>query len=438
MSFSRQRHASVAMCLAIWCSNGGAFALADTHRDPLTLAEAQRLADARSERVAAARFAQLAAQELTDAADELPDPVLRMGVDNAPITGTNPLNLNRDFMTMTRVGVMQEITRSDKRRLRGTRADLEVATAQAERDVTLAAVQRETALAWFRCYYAERIQALWNSQSIEAQASAVAVESAYVQGRGNSPEVLMARAATVQVQDQLADATSRSRKARIELARWIGDEESQRPLGERPAIDVLPLHARHDPAQLEAQLSDHPDIVVFDRRAELAQTEAQLARAERKSDWTVELSYGRRGDAYDDMISLGVSIPLQLSRGHRQDREIASRLAAASAAKAQRDDMYREHLAEVRMMLDTWNTARQRFDLYESQLLPLAQDRIVAAEAGYRSGKQELAEVIAARRNQIETATQAARIESEIARLWAELSFLTVQTSQSAASGEQP
>lgn len=421
MSVSVWRRYAYAAMSSLMAIVVGGVALA--YEDPLTLAEAQRLAAVQSEKLAASRFAQTAASELTAAAGELADPVLRMGFDNVPINGPDSFELNRDFMTMTRVGVMQEWTRGSKRRLRTERAELAVSMAEAEREMTLATVQRETALAWFQSYYTQRQFDLMREQAVAAQSGQVAAESAYAQGRSTSADVLAARELTGQVQDQVAEMGSRMRAARIVLSRWIGDD-AQRPLTIRPNIDELPLHAHRDIEQLEAQLREHPDIVLLDRQLQMAQTEADLAREERRSDWSIELMYGRRRPAFDDMISLGVSIPLQLNRRDRQDRELASRLAMASSAKQRRDDMYRQHVAEVRAMLDGWNTARDRLARYRRELLPLASDRIAAAEAGYRGGTMSLADVIAARRNLIDAQLQATAIEAEIAQLWAELSFL--------------
>ncbi len=403
--------------------------------DPLTVAEAQRLAVQQSEKLAVSKYERNAAEELRPAADQLPDPVLRMGFDNVPVDGADRFTLNNDFMTMSRVGVMQEFTRGDKRRLRAERADLSIAMAEAQHEMTLATVQRETALRWFAGYYSQRQLDLINEQLNNAQAAAVAANAAYAQGKSGSADALAAHATVVQVQDQADEAAYRLRAARIALSRWIGDA-ANRPWHAPPNIDVLPLHAHHDAAQLESQLREHPDIVMLDRRLDVAQADAQLARADRKSDWSVELSYARRGPMYADMLSLGVSVPLQFNRDHRQNRELASKLALASAAKAERDDMYRAHLAEVRTMLDEWNTTRVRHTRYQQELLPLAQDRVVAAEAAYRGGKQNLESVIAAQSNRIDMARQTLRLESEIARLWAELSFLTV--AKDTAAGVEP
>ena len=55
------------------------------------------------------------AREMAVAAGQLPDPVLRAGVDNLPVNGPDAWSLDRDFMTMRRIGVMQEYVSSAKR-----------------------------------------------------------------------------------------------------------------------------------------------------------------------------------------------------------------------------------------------------------------------------------------------------------------------------------
>src|SRR5688572_10490274 len=119
----------------------------------LTLQEAQRIALARSQQVSANDAAAQAARQMAVAAGQLPDPVLKLGVDNVPVTGPDRLSLSRDFMTMRRVGVMQELPRSDKRRLKVERVERDIQRIAAERSQAVATVQRETALTWIDRYY---------------------------------------------------------------------------------------------------------------------------------------------------------------------------------------------------------------------------------------------------------------------------------------------
>jgi outer membrane protein TolC len=427
MAYWARRFAGVAILLLIWGAVSGA------QGDSLTLAEAQRLASAQSQKIVASRYTRDAASQVTHSAGALPDPVLKFGVENVPVSGPDAFTLGNDFMTMTRVGLMQEFTRSGKRNLLNERATQSIAMADAEAANSIANVQRDTALAWFSAYYAERAAQIVKEQVTVVEAEAQAVESAYGQGRGNSADVLAARGMLALTQDQASAATSRVRSARIALARFIGDD-AQRPLLTRPNVDVLPSHV-HESAQFDEQLRMHPDLQLLERQEEIAATDAKLARAERLTKWSVEVSYAWRGPMYDDMISLEVAVPLQINRHDRQDPEIASRLSLAAAAKAQREDAYREHVAEVRAMRDEWTTVKSRHDNYQQNILPLARDRSAAAAAAYRGGKAMLEQVIAARRNEIDVSLQALQLDAEIARLWASLSFLTTITSDASVAG---
>jgi len=80
----------------------------------LSLQEAQRRAVERSRQLAAQDSAVRSSREMAVAAGQLPDPVLKMGIDNLPIDGPDQFSLTRDFMTMRRIGVMQELTRGER------------------------------------------------------------------------------------------------------------------------------------------------------------------------------------------------------------------------------------------------------------------------------------------------------------------------------------
>src|SRR5712691_8988184 len=75
------------------------FAAVSAHAQTLTLEEAQRRAVDRSRQLVAQDSAVRASREMAVAAGQLPDPVLKMGVDNLPIIGPDQFSVTRDFMT---------------------------------------------------------------------------------------------------------------------------------------------------------------------------------------------------------------------------------------------------------------------------------------------------------------------------------------------------
>lgn len=392
----------------------GAFAA-----EPLTLADAQRRAVERSRQLAAQDFSVAATRNLGIAAGQLPDPVLKFGVDNLPVNGADRFSVSKDFMTMRRVGVMQEFTRGDKRRLRADRYEREAQKKIAEKDVTVAAIERDTALAWLDAYYAQALAVVVDEQGEQARMEMQAAEGSYRAGRGNQADIFAARGTLAGFDDRRSEAARTVRNAKTMLARWIGDA-AHMPLARKPDIDAIRL----DPASLEAQLDHHPEIAVLHRQEELAQTEAQLAKANRKPDWSLELAYQQRGPAYSNMVSVGVSIPIQWDRKNRQDRELSAKLAMVEQAKAEREEMLRSHTAEVRVMINEWDNARERHARYQRELIPLANDRILAAITAYRGGTSSLADVLAARRNAIDVRLRALQLETDAARLWARINFL--------------
>jgi outer membrane protein TolC len=388
----------------------------------LTLADALRRAVEQSGQVAARDQAVAAARDMAVAAGQLPDPVLKVGIDNLPVEGPDRYSIARDSMTMRRFGVMQEITRSDKLRLRAERFTMEAERGRAEKDAVVASVERDTAMAWLDRYYTERMSGLVAGQVAQARLQVESAQSAYRAGRGSQADVFAARAALVNLEDRATDIARLATGARRMLERWIGDAADM-PLAGAPSIDTLSL----DRARLEMQLHGHPQMLAIARQQEVAQTEARLAEANRKPDWSVELMFNQRGPAYDNMVSVAVSIPLPWDRANRQDRELASKLAMAEQAKSQYRDAMRAHVAEVRTMLDEWDTNLQRVARLQRELVPLAEERTQAALAAYRGNKGTLADVLMARSNELDARMQALQLEMNTARLWAQLNFLTPQ-----------
>jgi len=401
--------------LSLWLLCATAFA------QPLTLQEAQQLAVARSEQLVANDAAAAASRDMAVAAGQLPDPVLKVGVENVPVSGPDRLSLNRDFMTMTRVGVMQELTRGDKRRLRAERAGLEGARVKAERLQILAEIQRETAMAWISVRYTTDAVQLLSVQLAEAKLQVDAAQAAFRADRGSQADVFAARTAVVGLEDRQRQAQQQARSARLALARWIGSDAAQRPLAgavawrESASVQNV-LEGRH--------LQQHPHLLVQEARLAAAETEVKQAEANTVPDWTVELMYSRRGPAFPDMVSIGASVPLQLDRPKRQNRELAAKVSMLAEAEASLEELRRAEDARVRGLLEEWSSGRQRVDALASDLLPAAKNRTEAALAAYRAGKGELAAVLMARQGEIDARLQVLMLEQETAKVWAQLRHL--------------
>ncbi len=405
------------------CLAAAAFILAASSpawaADPLTLEQAQRLAVVRSQQLLAHTAVASAAREQSVAAGQLPDPVLKLGINNLPINGPDRFNLTPDFMTMRSVGVMQEITRADKRKARAERFDRAAEAAEAGRALALANLRRDTALAWLERHYQERMLGVLHTQRAEAILQIEAADAAYRGGRGMQTDLFAARLAVAQIDDRMAQTQRQIATATSKLGRWIGDDADQ-ALGAPPNLAAVGLHTNG----LDDQLAHHPRLVWLARQEEVARAETAIARSNQRSDWGVEVMFSQRGPAFSNMISVNFSIPLQLDRKNRQDREVAARLAMVEQLRAEREEATREHVADARMWLQEWHGNRDRLAHYDRALIPLGAERTRAALGAYRGGSGALAAVLEARRLEIDTRIDRLRLEMETAGLWAQLNYL--------------
>ncbi len=414
MLFPKQRIRACALLVVLGV--GGPAGAFDA---PLTLAAAQRLAVLRSHQLAGYDYAASASRDMAVAAGQLPDPVLKAGIDNLPVSGRDRFSLGNDFMTMRRIGVMQELTGADKRQLRTQRFEREAARVLAEKAAALAAIERDTALAWLERHYAQRAAALLADQLARASLEIDAAQAAYRGGRISQAELLAARSTLAYIEDRNSEQRRRLVNAKTMLVRWSGPD-ADGPLANPPAMDAIAL----DAASLATQLAHHPQNAVLAQQEHVAQLEVKLAESNRRPDWSIELAFQQRGPAFANMASIGVSVPLQWDRARRQDRELSARLAMAGQARSEREEMLRSHIAQTRVLMTEWESGRERQARYERDLIPLARDRSEAVAAAYRGGKASLLELLASRRNETETQLQALQLQADTARLWAQLNFL--------------
>ncbi len=387
--------------------------------EPLPLAEALKIGEKISPRLAAQGAALAAANELVPRAGELPDPKLRFGVDNLPVNGADRLRYDSDFMTMRKIGVMQDFPNEEKRKLRGERAarerDVEAANLAAQR----AGLQREIALAWLDLYFAQQARAPLTELVKDLQLQLDTVSAAIASGRQTTGDALGLRSAVEAAQDRVIEQDRSIERARYALAAWLR-EDASRPLADPPDT----ARFDHPPTALLANLHEHPELRAYAEREALTRTDIALAANSKKSDWSLEFAYGQRGPAFTNMISLMVSIDLPWEAEKRQDRDIAAKRLLAEQAQAQAEEAQRMHEAELRGFNADWQTANVRIERFEKLLLPLARDRVSAALAAYRGGRGELAMALDARRAETETRLASLQARLERARAWARLNFL--------------
>ena len=385
---------------------------------PLSLGEAVHLAGTQSPAIAARQSAVASAEDAIEPAGALPDPQLVAGVENLPVTSSGAFSLTDDFMTMRKIGVMQDFPRREKRDLRAQRARAVAARERVLLATTQLIVRESVARAWIARESAERRLQLLGELQARAQAQVAAATAALSGGRGSAADGLAAKAAQALLTDRISQTQREVEEARAELARWLPDAAA-RPLGEPGDWSELGV----DPDSIVARAAHHRELLAYDAAEQAASIDVALARAEKRPDWSVEFDYSQRGPRYSNMISLEFKIGLPLFAGSRQDPTIASKQATLAQIEAEREDARRMHVADLRKTVAAWRSARERVARYERELLPLADDRADAALSAYRGGRGDLQAVLTAFDQALEQRVADADLRNSLGQAWAALRF---------------
>jgi len=386
---------------------------------PFGLDEAIERALGDSPQIGAAQASLEGAREVAPSAGRLPDPEVIVGVDNLPVNTSDQFSLTRDFMTMRKVGVMQTFPSGTKRRLQGELAAREIDVAEANLRASRFETAKATAEAWIACATAEqslkRVRDLRSDLIAQSSASRAALAS----GRSSSGDALTSEAALARLDGRILELAQRLAMKRAELARWVG-QDATRNLGELPWQRELGGAAQ----TLVQDVGTHPPLAPIVAGLEVARTEVSLARADKRSDWSAELSFAKRGSDYSDMVSLEFRVGLPLFTRHRQNPVIASKLANVRAQEASQEAEIRMHRAELESMLAMWQSGRTRLQHFEKELLPLARDRSRAVLNSYGSGRGDMRSALEALSDEVDLQLEYIELEGDVTRAWTFLHLL--------------
>ncbi len=366
--------------------------------------------------VQAYQSATTAAREQAQVAAQLPDPQLKFGVINMPITGGDALRLNRDDMTMSTIGVMQNMVRPAKRVAASAQwlAQADMMSANGQNMAWL--IRRDAALAWLDVFAAEKTIVIRQRLAIELQAERQVASAQFASGAVTASELLQQDALIAMAHDQQLMAQGDARKARSVLARWLGDSGTQPLSPDLPTLDF--------PTPESSRISQHPLMLVAEQGVAVNRYQAELAQAEDLPNWSWELMVGQRQGSRADMLSLQVSVDLPWQPQQRQRHQQAAALANVQQAQFLVEDQRRALVAEVAEAQADFDTAQAREQEHLQRLIPATHAALVTTQASYQAGKAPLSAVWLARRAALEVELEHWLIRVERLRAIVRLHYL--------------
>ena len=335
-----------------------------------------------------------AARERIQPAGALPDPVLRIELENITRNGSQTATLDPTRTGDTKYTLMQPLPFWGKRDLRR-----DVASAEAEQ------ASGRAADTWAEV--ASRIKGLYAQYWLTGQSLQLTRENIELTRR--LEQVAQARYAGGLAAQQDAIRAQLERSAMD--AEVVGMESEfhhlmvfinamlARPSAATLAVPVAlrPIPARLDGAALNDRLlAANPQLAIETARVGGAGKSRDLAYRNRYPDLTLgvaPMQVGNRVDAWSLMLEM--NLPLQQGTRRSQERESERMLEAAAARK---EALGHRLMGELNSALNNLEGARSTEQITRNRLLPQAELTFKSALAGYENGKVDFATLLDAQR----------------------------------------
>ncbi|MDN0120865.1 TolC family protein [Yersinia frederiksenii] len=390
----------------------------------ITLEQALVSAERYSAELSANQHQVNALENMAVSATQLPDPKLKFGIENLPIGGSNARRFTREGMTMQRVGIMQDYVSSDKRQRKADTLSAEARKTAAGSETIRTRLQKETAQAWLDLALTE--QAVSDAKVlVQESEKQVGLQRAGVASGGSLPSsVLDARLALSTMQDRLTTAQRDVVLAQTQLTLLTGIEV-QHINGPLPPFTRLPA----DITVLRDAISQHPEILLASREAEVAKARSAQSAIAATPDVGIEVYYAKRADEFEDLAGVMITVDLPLFRSQRQDKDYAADVSRTMEANDQLTLLARDHRAQLDTLLAQYQATQQLWLRQTNEVLPLQKQRVDLMMAQYQANKSDLSTVLEARRALLDSQLNTRNAARELARIWAAIRYLTPQES---------
>ncbi len=397
---------------------------------PLTLAEAVGVALRDNPELNAARARAGAMQERPGQAVALPNPMLTYGAMDAVSGGRWPDTGEKRLM------VQQEFPWPGKRVLRRDMAARDAAAMQFEADAMERDIVMRVKETYFDLRATRRAAAIAREELPLLQRLVTVAETMYATGERTQGDVLKAQAEITMLKQKLLDLAAQESTVQARLNTLL-NRPADAPAGET-ITEPANVAEGNFQALVAQAVTNRPEVRAAAARSDRYRLEQSLMAREGNPDYRLGVEY-RNLDDGDDMAMLTVSVDLPVWRS-RVGAGVREATRMHRAEESAREAAERQVALEVQEAAVRLQSARRTLELYRGELIPQAERRLTASEAGYRTGKTDFMDLLESERFLLNARTMAAMSEGAagmaVARL--ERATGTALPAGAATGGPQP
>ena len=374
---------------------------------------------------AAMRYEADAAGERVGPAGALPDPKLRVELQDITRMGEQNATLNPSRVGSTKYTLMQELQWYGKRDLKREIAELDAEGAQGRVRGSWAELAARLKSAHAQLYYVVRSEQLTREiLDLMTRLEKIAVVR-YAGGLAQQQDAIRAQVEQTGMRSELIALENEQSQLKSRINGLLA-RPARSPLATPEALRPLPSPAKLDFVELEDRVrARNPLLFAEEARIKSAEKNRELTLKNRYPDFTLGFSPIQYQSAVKEWeVMFEFNIPLQQSSRRAQERESEAML---SAARSRKDAASNQVLADLAENLSAIEAARRSEMLTTTSLLPQAELTFASALAAYENGKVDFATLLEAQKqirqakqNQLKAQTEAQLRLAEVEKILGE------------------
>jgi outer membrane protein TolC len=358
-----------------------------------------------------------AMQERSAQVGALPNPMFTYSGMDMASGGTWPNTSEKRFM------VQQEFPWFGKRALMERIAAEDAEAMQREFETMTREVVMMVKESYFDLYAVQQVITITRDEQDVVRRMEKVAETMYATGDRSQVDVLKAQAEITMLKQKLLDFQSRESTLKAKLNMLL-NRRADSPFG----VAVTPPETEFSGSLdtlFAVAATNRPEVKAAQAQVERYELEKKLMAKESLPDYKLGLEY-RDIAASDNMVMFTISVDLPVWRSkYRAGVFEAEKMRASS--QAAREAAERQSDFDVQDSAFKLQTARRELELLRMELIPQAEARFDASEAGYRTGKVDFMDLLESERfllgakmmvamTEGNTGMQAARLERAVGR----------------------
>jgi outer membrane protein TolC len=351
-----------------------------------------------------------ASRALTESAGALDDPRVSYSVAPSSIGTDIPSDIGNALRVRQTFQVSQLFPWPGKRQLRTELAEARAEIEEANYEQLVVSLVQQARSLWSQLWFADQALSVNAEHTVLLNDLDTVASTQYANGLGLQQDVLQIQTSLVELQHRELILNQEIRRLQARINDLL-NQPADTPLG--LPRDQLPNRTLPDRNNLlEWVLESEPELMALQARSRLALRNKELVELEDFPDLQVNVGYNELWNDIEQRTLVGVSLNIPLDFGKRSARKAAAGFNYSSS-RADIAHLRAKLAADLEQLLSTEEELAHSIELFESELIPKAQQTLNAASANFQGGGGNFQTLIQAQQQLLDLQLQISEMQAD-------------------------